>query len=296
MAVSPRFLFHQGAVLRAMWGGLLRSWLSRKVEGDPAEGPGPELTAEIPPRSQALVDATIRWAGGDPEAWAGTLPPYLHPQWGFPLVVRTLEGLSYPMGRALNAGCAMTMHGPIPADQPLVLRARLERIDDAPHRVILHQRLVTGTADLPEALTVDFQVIVPRPRSKQDGPRPPRQRPTVPGDAREIARWANSKRAGLEYALLTGDFNPIHWLWPAARMAGFGGTILHGFGSASRIYEALVKGAFGGDVTGPKTLALRFTRPLVLPGSMGLYLTDEGALAGGDQPGEAAYLVGTYGP
>ena len=115
-------------------------------------------------------------------------------------------------------------------------------------------------------------------------------------DAREGARWPNGPRAGLEFALLTGDFNPIHWIGPAARMAGFDAQILHGFGSAARTSEALIAEVFGGDPHGLSALSMRFTHPLVLPSEAALFLgPQEQTYTVGLEPGGLAFFVGTYG-
>ena len=42
------------------------------------------------------------------------------------------------------------------------------------------------------------------------------------------------------------------------------------------------------------TVGVRFTKPVVLPREVGLFVTDEGGLYVGDAPGKAAYLVGDY--
>jgi acyl dehydratase len=50
-------------------------------------------------------------------------------------------------------------------------------------------------------------------------PSPLAQAPPVP-DAR-LAGWTTPARGGLRFGLLTGDYNPIHWLGPYARVFGF---------------------------------------------------------------------------
>ena len=53
-----------------------------------------------------------------------------------------------------------------------------------------------------------------------------------------LERWVES-RAGLEFAFLTGDFNPVHWVRRYARAAGFASPILHGFAMMARTMESL---------------------------------------------------------
>src|SRR5205814_2598667 len=141
---------------------------------------------------------------------------------------------------------------------PLEVRARLESIDDDGQRAVLHQRIVTGTASSPEAVVAHLRAVVP------SGPRPagrPRREPArVPPGARLLARWQLGAGAGLTFASLTGDFNPVHWLRPYARAFGFGGVILQGFATLARAIEGLAL------AVGPvRAIDVKFTRPLVLP-------------------------------
>ena len=123
-----------------------------------------------------------------------------------------------------------------------------------------------------------------------------KERPTVPEDVREIARWTNSARSGLEFALLTGDFNPIHWIPAYARVSGFKNTILHGFGTMARAIEALDNNVFAG-ATPIRSFSCRFTRPVVLPARVGVYVAETGGerrVWVGDAPGGTAYMQGTF--
>ncbi|MBW2463867.1 MAG: hypothetical protein JRH11_19610, partial [Deltaproteobacteria bacterium] len=110
-------------------------------------------------------------------------------------------------------------------------------------------------------------------------------------------------KAGLDFAKLTGDFNPIHWIPGAARATGFRNVILHGFGTMSRAWEGVIRNVYAGDPSRITEWDCRFTRPLVLPKKVGLYLhdspnadspNDEHGVYVGDAAGGPAYLVGTY--
>ena len=104
------------------------------------------------------------------------------------------------------------------------------------------------------------------------------------------------KIAWLDFAKLTGDFNPIHWIPAYAKVSGFKNTILHGFGTMARAIEALNQNAFAGD-TPIRGWDCRFTRPLVLPAQVGVYVRmgDQGGEAWvGDAPGGTAYMAGTF--
>lgn len=292
MGASVQHLFRQGPVIRT----LLRTAVSSAGKGGkngdragPPE-PGPELRQTIPPRNPRLVRDYIRLVGGEPSWYDGALPPHFFPQWGFPLLARTLQGLPYNLGRVLNGGSRIEVLHPLPAGEPLLLRARLEEVDDNGSRVILRQTLVTGTAREPEALVSTVQAIIPLRRS--EGPRKPK--PGVPLAAREIGRWELGKRSGLDFALLTGDFNPVHWIPAYARMSGFPGTILHGFATLARTIESLNRSVWLGRPGRLRTFESRFVKPLRFPGTARVFLTPGNEVFVGSAPGAPACLAGRF--
>ena len=248
----------------------------------------PEITRTIPPPARSLIRDYIVHVGGDPTAYRGVVPPHFFPQWGLALAARTLIGLRYPLGRAVNAGCRLEVVAPLPAGVPLVVRARLESIDNDDRRVLLVQRLSTGTADMPDAVVATLRIIIPL-ASRPGGSRP-RTRTEIPHDARELARTPLTRDAGLAFALLTGDCNPIHWSARAGVAAGFGGPILHGFAMLARAIEGLARTRFAGDIGPVRAWDARFTRPLVLPAAVALFARDDQAWLG-DARGGAAYLA-----
>ncbi len=299
--MNAQHVFQQGPMVSTL-GRLaltaLRQRLQPPASGQVATAPGPTLTETVAPRDPALVADYIRWCKGDVSAWRGTLPPHFFAQWGFPLLARTLEGVPYPLANVLNGGCRLEIHKPLPADEPLILSARLEDVDDDGRRAVLHQRLVTGTASAPEALVSHLYAIVPLggdktgEKSAKKGPR--KTGPLVPLDVREIARLKLAGNAGLEFACLTGDFNPVHWIPAYGRAAGLGGTILHGFATMARAVERLNRVVLVGDVRALKWVDVRFTKPLRLPARVGVYQRP-GELYVGAAPGAPAFLTGTYG-
>jgi acyl dehydratase len=192
----------------------------------------------------------------------------------------------------MNAGCRIEQRAPLPAGEPLLVRARVEHVDDDGRRAIVTTRIVTGTAVAGEVVVADLHAFVPLRR--QEGPRRDKARATVPASAREIAFLRIGEGAGLDFAKLTGDFNPIHWLAPYARAAGFRACILHGFSTLARAIEALDRARFAGDPARLATIDARFTRPLVLPARAGVYVTNDGGLWVGDAPGGGAYLEARF--
>jgi hypothetical protein len=249
----------------------------------------------------------VRYVGGDPKAYRGEVPPHLFPQWCMPALARTLEQTHYPLLKIVNAGCRVRVNGVIGDREPLRVHAQLQDVDDDGRRAILHQNLSTGPESNSDALQIDFFARVPlgkperkpgdRARDGNGGNRPEpsrgRERPHVAFEARELARIRLGRDAGLGFAKLTGDFNPIHWVPAYARASGFPNVILHGFGTLAHAWEGLNRRLFGGDVRAIASFDVKFTRPLVLPHEVGLYVLGQQVFVG-DAPGGPAYLIGTF--
>ncbi len=298
MPVSIMHAFAQGRSVAALGRVALSGLFNAKTHQAPqlGAGPGPWIEARLPPRSPELVRAYIKHVGGDPAWYRGRLPAHLFPQWGFALAAQALLGLHYPLARAINGGCRLENRAPLPADEPLEVRARIESIDDDGRRAIITQRVITGTVTTPDAVIADLRAFIPLASKKEEtnGKKPAKPRPSVPANVHEIAFLRIREDAGLDFAKLTGDFNPIHWVKPYARAAGFRTVILHGFSTFARSIEALNRARFAGDPSRLKTIDARLSRPLVLPARVGVYVNGEGGIWVGDAPGGGAYLEGKF--
>lgn len=304
MALPTKHVVHQGPVLASL-GHTALTALRRKITGEQPSGmpplPGQELRITIPPRPRELIADYVRFCGGDPASYRHSVPPHLWPQWGFPLAARTLEVAPYPLHKALNGGCRLEVRAALPIAEPLEVTAQLVDIDDNGRRAVLEQRVITGTAAVPEALVATLYAIVPLPKdpNAQRDAKPAKKDPErVPLDAEELARWRIRSDAGLAFAMLTGDFNPIHWIPAYARASGFRNTILHGFATMAKAWEGLVRSRFAGSVTAIRVFDVKFTKPLVLPADVGLYRMpgdepESERVWVGKAPGGPAYLVGT---
>ena len=318
MALPTKHIFQQGPVLASLSGTAWSALMQRFERGAPRSVPslpGPEIHATVPPLPADLVRDYVRHVGGDPAAYRGVLPAHLFPQWGFPLAARTLRGLPYPLAKVLNGGCRLEVFGDLPLGEPLEVSAQLVGIDDDGRRAVLQQRVVTGTRSAPALVVGHLFAVVPlgggeprkkplstdrsggrpggRPEGRSGGRSGGRTPVRVPEDASEVAYWRIRADAGLAFAMLTGDFNPVHWVKAYARAFGFRSTILHGFSTMARTIEGLNRGLFAGGTRRIASFDCRFTRPLVLPASVGLYVRDHEVWVG-DALGGPAYLAGSF--
>jgi hypothetical protein len=280
MLAAVRHLTEQRRMLSSLGQVALGSLLARRRT---AEAQSSEITRRVPGASRTLIEDFLRHVGAAPFLYADELPPPLFPQWVLPVALQALAGSGYPVIKMLNGGCRVERRAALRQGELLDVRAQLLHTTEDERRIVLHQRLVTDQAGAPDALITDLYGII------RTGVRSGKTRPPLPSTARELERWQLPKRAGLEFALLTGDLNPLHWAWPYARALGFRGTILHGFSAMARSYVALERELSPRRL---RVLDVRFVRPLTLPAEVGLFVDGERVFVG--RRGEPAYLTGTY--
>jgi acyl dehydratase len=294
MGVSSKFIWQQGPALSAL-GRTAIAAMTQSVTGPPKQAPatpGPELRLSLPARSSELVKTYVEHVGGTSSAYKSMVPAHLFPQWGFGLAGKTLDGIPYPLARVMNGGCRLEIFEQLPADEELTITACLESIDDNGRRAVLHQKVRTTTPSAQQGIVAHMYPIVPLPRKKGEPKRTKKEPACVPEDAREIARWSLKADAGLDFAKLTGDFNPIHWISGYAKMFGFKNTILHGFSTMARTIESLHQALYAG-VPRIRVFDARFTKPLVLPADVGVYILDDEVFVG-KAPGGPAFMVATF--
>jgi hypothetical protein len=293
----------QGATLAAIAGMALRSVGSRAPKGEAplaSFAPGPRLRALLPPPDAGLVRDFVSFLGGEPADWRGEVPPLLFPQWTFPLLAKTLAPLPFPALRLLNGGFRMEVSGPLPAGEALEVEAWLSEIVVEPRKTTFVQEVVTGTASSPAAVRIRFFPVLPTRAAEHApeggpeglGPMGVHLPATPPDGATTIATLDLPRRAGLDFASLTGDFNPIHWLPPVARVSGFPNVILHGFASFGLAFTRLSGVASGGPRRRVREVAARFNRPLVLPARAEVLTDGEGGLWLAPGPGEKSWMSG----
>jgi hypothetical protein len=286
------FLKDHGRLYRAMAEAGLASLLRKFSESStPPEMSNFQVETILAPRSPDLIKAYIRTAGGQPKAYRDFIPPHFFPQWGLGFAAEALKHTPYPLARTLNGGCSYQWNAPIPWTEPLHVRAHIDHIDDNGRRAIVHVRIITGTASEPNALEATMQSFIPLASEKGSKGKP---RPRVPLTVREVGRLKLTPQLARDFACVTGDINPLHWIPAYARAAGFKNTILHGFATMARAIEGLNRNVMAGRVDEIKGFEARFTRPVVLPARLGLFLGEDNTVFIGDAPGGPSYMSGRY--
>jgi acyl dehydratase len=297
MAPLTRHIVHQRRMIASLSFVTVNALLQRLRKGSSAVEvlPGPELVEELPAPPPGLIRDYLRHVGGKPRGDSLEIPPHLFPHWSMPLAARTLRRLPYPLLRVVNGGCRLEINAALRAGEPLHVRARVESVNDDGRRAVIHQRIVTGQSGCADALVAHVYAIVPSGAGRgEKALRPAKEAPHVPASAREIDRLSLSRSAGLEFALLTGDFNPVHWIPAYARALGHQSMILHGFASMARAFESLERALFAPNQDRIRVLDARFVRPLVLPTTVGVYVEGDALFLG--SRGGPAVLTGSFSP
>jgi acyl dehydratase len=290
MLTPARHLVHQRSMLVSLGNVAVDSVLDR-FKPAPRAGavPGPELSARVAAPPNALIDDFLKHVGADPSRYAGVVPPQLFPQWGLPLALKALRGCGFPLVKMINGGCRLESNAPLRRGEELTVRARLTSVNRDGRRAVLCQRVVTEQPGAPNALVAEVYGIVRESAARAPAAQGTRQPAYLPASARKLQDWTLEREAGLDFALLTGDFNPLHWLLPYARAMGFASTILHGFAAMARAYSGLER------VLSPQRLSMldvRFVRPITLPARVSLYVDGERVFVGtADEP---VYVTGSF--
>jgi acyl dehydratase len=259
--------------------------------------PGPIVEEKVNAPNKALADDFVRFCGGDPSQHGDLVSPLLFSQWTLPVMLKAAANLPYPPVKVVNAGFRLEIDGPVPVNSRLHLSAQVLAVEETERGANVRIGVDTSNTDGSRLLHAEIRVVIPQ-RKRDDKARPHgerKEKPRVPANARLLVERRLPKNAGLSFAELTGDFNPIHWVAPYARAMRFRNVILHGFGTAAIAFEAVGRQLLSGRFARIRAIDLDFTRPLVLPAKVGVFVepTDGGvSLSVGDAPSGPAYSHG----
>ncbi len=212
------------------------------------------ISAVIPAPTDELVDHYIRWSGSDPAKYQGTIPPHLVSQWGLPFATQLLLQTTFPIANVINQGVTFRIRGDLPRHEPLRVGTSLHSVETHKGLARVTVRIVTGTVNSPDLVETDLHMAFILPGFEKS---PKAQKPADTIQWQAVGTWSASSHDGFQFALLTGDFNPIHWIGIAGKLSNFGQKVLHGFGMLARTYERLP--------TAIHELDIRFVKPVKLP-------------------------------
>ena len=253
---SIRHLFRQSRSFYALAAGL---WPFAKA-----------MDQTIPSRvrlAPAHVHDFIRWSGGLPDDWKGHVPPTLFPYWTMPSLAACLVGRELDMPRMLNGGCRIVQHRPLSIDETFTVQSRFESLTEHERFKMITIGSETRCMDQSLALESHVRFIIPT-RKVSSTPRP-----ALYPEGKVVGKLIAESQDGFNFACLTGDPNPIHWLTPWAKLSGFKQCILHGFGTLARSYERLLTETL--LVRNSLTVDVDFRHPVPLPSTAEVYCCND---------------------
>jgi len=193
----------------------------------------------------------------------------------FPAVMSLVTGFDFPFAAmgSVHIENRITQYRPIAVTDTVGARVHAENLRE--HRKGLLVDLVTDVSVGNDTAWHQVTTFLHQQRtSLSDEPKPPPQKqPKLPPPSTVLRVSPGQIR---RYAAIGGDHNPIHTNPIAAKLFGFPTVIAHGMFSAAAVLaniEARIPDA--------AQYSVRFGKPLVLPGTAGLYI-DQGDDGGWD--------------
>ncbi|BBY03841.1 MaoC/PaaZ C-terminal domain-containing protein [Mycobacterium seoulense] len=187
----------------------------------------------------------------------------------FPAMMSLVTGFDFPFAAmgSVHVENYITQYRPIAVTDTVGVRVHAENLRE--HRKGLLVDLVTDVSVGTDTAWHQVTTFLHQQRtSLSDEPKPPPQKqPKLPPPSAVVRVTPGLIR---RYAVVGGDHNPIHTNPIAAKLFGFPTVIAHGMFSAAAVLaniEARLPAAV--------KYSVRFGKPLVLPGTAGLYI-DEG--------------------
>jgi hypothetical protein len=191
----------------------------------------------------------------------------------FPTMMSLVTGFDFPFAAmgSVHTENKITQYRPIAVTDTVGVRVHAENLRE--HRKGLLVDLVTDVSVGNDTAWHQVTTFLHQQRtSLSDEPKPPPQKqPKLPPPSTILRVTPGQIR---RYAVVGGDHNPIHTNPIAAKLFGFPTVIAHGMFSAAAVLaniEARLPDAV--------EYTVRFGKPLVLPGTAGLYID------GGDDGG-----------
>lgn len=187
----------------------------------------------------------------------------------FPTMMSLVTGFDFPFAAmgSVHVENHITQYRPIAVTDVVGVRVHAENLRE--HRKGLLVDLVTDVSVGNDTAWHQVTTFLHQQRtSLSDEPKPPPQKqPKLPPPSTVLRISPALIR---RYAVVGGDHNPIHTNPIAAKLFGFPTVIAHGMFSAAAVL-ANIEARFPDAVK----YSVRFGKPLVLPGTAGLYM-DEG--------------------
>ena len=245
----------------------------------------PRITGSMPRVTDRQVEDFILQTGGPPDLYRDPdghlLIPHTHfVTWGLAELARAVLAARLPLNftRVEHATARVRIHRMQQVGEPARFTSTVETVVRTGKRVRIEQQLTTTTNDAQPLAEYSVAMVLPDKRPAQ-GPGRPDQ--IVPSDARLLAAMRLPANEGWSYAQLSGDFNPVHWFGPFAKLTGMTGPVAHGFDVMTRTCHAAIAQLAGGDARRLVKIDVAFRRPIPLPAEVHIFAGEQERTAQG---------------
>jgi acyl dehydratase len=247
----------------------------------------PRITGPVPRFTEREVEDYILRTGGSPDLYrdpdGNLLVPHTYfATWGLAELAKALLAAHLPLNftRVIHATSRVRIHRMQKVLEPARFSATVETVVRTGKRVRIEQQLTTMTADAQPLAEHTLAMVLPDRRA---GRPPGKQAQTVPIDSTLIAAIRLPSNEGWEYARLSGDFNPVHWAPPFAKLAGLERPIAHGFDMMARTCHATIQHLANSDAQRLRKIDIAFRKPITLPAEVHLFAAQPESMTSGQQ-------------
>jgi acyl dehydratase len=188
----------------------------------------------------------------------------------FPAIMSLVSGFDFPFAAvgSVHVENHITQYRPITVTDTVGVQVHAENLRE--HRKGLLVDIVTDVSVGNDSAWHQVTTFLHQQRtSLSDEPKPPPQKQPKPPPPSTILRVSPAQIR--RYAVIGGDLNPIHTNGIAAKLFGFPTSIAHGMFSAAAVL-ANIEARFPDAVR----YSVKFGKPLLLPGTAGLYIDEAG--------------------
>ncbi len=212
---------------------ILNAWRKRPYGQDlQAQIQTAQINSNI---ADIVVKSFSRWLGQE-KKYDSQVPPHFFPYWTYPTLFRL--GRKLPLHKVLNQGCKLIVNDSLPINSPIHSNVEIYDIKDFPQKLRINQRITCSTPGCSSAIIAEIYAVILKNPKKILKEKSSSHTIKLP-NYNKVGSLKISKSMARDYAIISGDINPIHLSNTLAKVMGLKKSILHGFALFSLVYELL---------------------------------------------------------
>jgi len=237
--------------------------------------PRPKLVGEVPRVKSSEIARYLRVTGADPYMYRDSsgrtlVPATYFATWGVEQLAKSLLAARLPLSlvRLIHAASKVTIARLPHTGERCRFSATVETVEQTKRGVRVEQRLELVDAGGAPLSSNSIAMEIPDAWPPKHGLTAAPELASCEVD--QVGKIILRSDEGMRYAVLSGDFEPSHWIGSFAKIRGLRGPIAHGYDLMARIAHTLVGTKAQGDPRRLRAIEATFHRPVVLPASLRL--------------------------